>query len=105
MQLLRQKESVEMSEYSPGPWELLPRNKYNNLLTVTDKDGGPVAYIETKYEEHANWRLIAAAPELHNALKYMIDIWYSGNQNEWEELLSLAESALEKAKVMKDGYL
>jgi len=59
-----------MSKHTPGPWEL--HLGYNGAFRI-EKDGvvitdrGP--YLDRHLEMHANARLIAAAPDLLEALK------------------------------------
>ena len=61
-----------MTDHTPGPWERLPRSPANGMLTVTDRSTVPVAYVVDLDKEHANWRLIAAAPELLEALQDLL---------------------------------
>lgn len=49
-------------------WEPLPRGAFD-MLTVADEAGTPIAHVAERSEEHFNWRLIAAAPELYALLR------------------------------------
>ena len=53
----------EPMEQTNEKWEPLPRGAFN-MLTVSDANGTPIAHVTEHAEEHRNWRLIAAAPEL-----------------------------------------
>lgn len=57
-----------MSTHSPGPWEPMPRLLFD-MLTIVDSEGHHVAHVTRGRSDHANWRLIAAAPEMLEALK------------------------------------
>lgn len=72
-----------MSKHTPGPWKLL-KNEDSEEYTVTTKDGEPnyhrglasVSFgfsepVET--EQHANAKLIAAAPEMFAILDELED--------------------------------
>jgi hypothetical protein len=74
-----------MSKHTPGPWKLL-KNEDREEYTVTTKDGKPnyhrglasVSFgfsepVET--EQHANAKVIAAAPDLLEACKTMAE-WF-----------------------------
>ena len=95
-----------MAEFTKGPWDVNPRAKVN----VADKNGRGVAttggYMdstraeETDKENKANANLIAAAPEMYEAVKQAIsyldsfDCWREG-----EELLHhILSTALRKAE-------
>ncbi|MGP5757726.1 hypothetical protein [Pseudomonas aeruginosa] len=74
-----------MSKHTPGPWHVGGPNK----CTIYDKHGqrlansfeGVMATQRTDSECEANARLIAAAPELLEALKGMLEV-YGGQYND-----------------------
>lgn len=96
------------TKWTPGPWEWYSSNSYNRLGTaddysvllyaVTYRDG--VAGIEWKNSADAH--LIAAAPELYEALEELFDAeWmvcndYGGKRR--EIVIDKAEAALKKAR-------
>lgn len=53
-----------MTKHSPGPWECRPSNEYGWTYEITNKEGNDDTQAE------ANARLIAAAPDLLEALLY-----------------------------------
>jgi hypothetical protein len=60
-----------MSEHTPGPW------KTNGDPYVSTADGKrSIAFCDTRhgYEDRANARLIAATPDLLNALMALADV-------------------------------
>jgi hypothetical protein len=64
-----------MSKHTPGPWFVAPRNEVNsaghNIAMIADLDWGQYRDAEDNGEAEfeANARLIAAAPDLLEALK------------------------------------
>ena len=110
-----------MSEYTPGPWKVVFGNSKNfyqisSLSRINNKNGHPrVVYHDFNKELHnweedvANAQLIAAAPELLEALEKSQDfILYLLNFFGWEqekftedeivEKLELNLKAIQKAK-------
>lgn len=62
-----------MSKHTPGPWHVAEEmDDDDNVLYTVEADNLPVADIYRKAEHEANARLIAAAPELLEALKELI---------------------------------
>jgi len=71
-----------MSEYSPSPWKVVSNPYYREI--VSDEDGTIADACSSKYiggnpidgytdKSEANARLIAAAPELLEALEFMFE--------------------------------
>jgi hypothetical protein len=56
--------STETSKHTPGPWHLFPKNP----LCIEARDGN-VALVNLARSSEADARLIAAAPDLLEALK------------------------------------
>lgn len=95
-----------MSKFTPGPWEYLSEIEYchdhpfsqahrvkigQETLTISchgvDWDGEPMA--------KANACLIAAAPDLYEALKWVTDVWaYTWSDKQMKKALA----ALKKAR-------
>ena len=90
-----------MTQHSPGPWECVG---FENLV-VNDEEGNTITcapggrYGATLGELRANARLIAAAPEMLEALKDMLETYAWKHeetaQNEGEHMLI---SAVRKAR-------
>ena len=100
-----------MTKHTPGPWKAFPDN--GNLVRNVAGGGGTVAHVQghpAKYQTvkdyheivEANARLIAAAPELLEALEELIDqcIHAEGSMdyNYGKFELERAEKAIAKAK-------
>ena len=72
--------------YSPAPWEPLPRQAFS-MLAVGDAQGNPVAFIVEHHNEHDNWKMVAAAPEMYLLMQEqaeVISMWltmHSGDKN------------------------
>lgn len=74
------------TKYTPGPWRLLPGFQYLGRMSVTLQTGNGKLNLAriflngptTREEGTENAHLIAAAPELYEALKELLsDIGYS----------------------------
>jgi hypothetical protein len=72
---------VSDSKHTPGPWEY---HFVRKVWAVICPSGGPIVYTtgsinpgskDQKVEDEANARLIAAAPELLDALKHIARSW------------------------------
>lgn len=83
--------------HSPAPWKINQEIKTH----VMTEDGYAICdmattYSSLKYDEHlANARLIAAAPELLEALESLLPIWSSGIDEPW---VKKARQAIAKAR-------
>ena len=66
----------ETKQHSPGPWKL--NNEPGRPLTITSADGHSLMGDETYYPwcpgDLEDWQLIAAAPELLQALRELVDV-------------------------------
>jgi hypothetical protein len=93
-----------MSKYTPGPWEL--RNEFGMQgLIYPRQAANPVASVTGYYtltrQTEANARLIAAAPELLEALELLVSTYFdtSGAHGLNErEIVDKAYAAIAKAK-------
>ncbi|GGD58701.1 hypothetical protein [Croceicoccus mobilis] len=87
-----------MTEHTPGPWSLDENDIRDEAQAVlTDRFGGTVADVFTGHrhgECEANARLIAAAPELLDALEYLVSL--GGG-----DCLDMARDAIAKARGSK----
>ena len=88
-----------MSEHTKGPWWLgtwTAPDDYGWRIQV--EEGNMVAISARSAESEGNAMLIAAAPEMYEALRAIVD-WANGPQprNVIEDLLLRAEKVLAKA--------
>lgn len=92
-----------MTQHTPGPWAVVPaRTGENDSIYFEVHDGfGRTATvygdIATDGEEAANARLIAAAPELLEALRELADHCRAFYMAERESILLNARAAIAKA--------
>lgn len=98
-----------MSKHTPGPWLIEAQNcHFGDIATVHNTDEKWVTiyaphWMETgmdEKEQSANARLIAAAPELLEALKKISAIenqMYGADWEEIEEARDIADAAIAKA--------
>lgn len=99
---------MEQVTYTPGPWRLVADQCHYDTLTTIE--GGPVGTrrpfwpelmiqvggATDHYKMEANARLIAAAPELLEALQYVLDTHtYTGTDGEYAA--AKAHAAISKA--------
>lgn len=74
-----------MNKHTPGPW-VIARMRFGRDVEVTTQDRigrsiGPICEMDTDFtgsigpEQEANATLIAAAPELLEALKHMVEAY------------------------------
>lgn len=64
-----------MTKHTPGPW-VVAEDVFNDRPEIRDRDGRLIAVVMAHYPmsattQSANARLIAAAPELLEALKWL----------------------------------
>jgi len=99
------------SKHTPGPWEYRP-NKYDDWGVVRSADGLPVAQAcvgrwYKDFDAHrvnktdpgeANARLIAAAPDLLDALEMLISNHDNCGQPRMLNVIPAARAAIAKAK-------
>jgi hypothetical protein len=74
------------SSFTPGPWEA---GQYGNSFIVTAKERMyDVAVVRNigNEDNEANARLIAAAPELLEALRGLLPVTFTGNPTRAEEV-------------------
>lgn len=98
-----------MSKHTPGPWKVL-----NNVQIYDEKLGGEIAvccrYARYDAVDHANAKLIAAAPDLLSALEECLPClgwehdsddelrWEHEQGNGYAELILRARAAIAKAR-------
>jgi len=68
-------------EHTPGPWAIVSNNKgVINVIGAADCDGWSTKVALVNNKNNANARLIAAAPDLLEALKHARDQLRHPNQ-------------------------
>lgn len=101
-----------MTEHTPGPWEptFNPKRDNTEVCSIMDMGGDPdTGYVADVYrnyvgskipesEYQANARLIAAAPELLEALEAMLDERGALCREPENEAETIALAAIAKAK-------
>lgn len=100
--------STDEPAHTPGPWRLKrDANREEYSVNVPPKDPGAVGYLQIaslnfgfdepfESQQHANARLIAAAPDLLAALKAMMS-YYDTPSAPWA-LLDPARAAIARAE-------
>ena len=95
-----------MNKHTPGPWGVAYKDKHGQSVVKNEHIEIATCWHhcvgEIEKEMHANARLIAAAPDLLQALK-IISIWAENGSTEkdFDDIAKLANETLEKAK--EDG--
>lgn len=92
---------MTQDQYTPGPWVLFRANKCTEQETVRNKKGVFIARVESSTEDdlvgNANAQLIAAAPDLLEALE-LADALLSGANMNKNVVEKKVKSALKKAR-------
>jgi hypothetical protein len=80
-----------MSEYTPGPWAL---ELWSGYAIVRSVNGGPSLFFESQSHPGAieDARLIAAAPELLDALQRLVDA-VDPESKGWNEAVAVIAKA------------
>lgn len=84
-----------MSAHTPGPWTA---RKHTDTKGWTVSAGNSIASVKPRPEAEANARLIAAAPELLEALKEIREACCSGMGSLPAADIKRAQAAIEKAE-------
>jgi hypothetical protein len=96
-------------QHTPGPWRVQDNTDYlGGQLRVDQEQFGAVAicghrganYIPTP-TLHANARLIAAAPDLFDIVRDMVEYSAGMEYDTWRALVKRAETALIKVRLIK----
>lgn len=94
-----------MSKHTPGPWKLIDRGESFELARYwigageTDWRGpSEICSVLTNKDTKANARLIAAAPEMLEALKAALGMSSPIDRYENAKLFELIEAAIAKAE-------
>lgn len=85
------------TKHTPGPWQVLPPKEGQPSITIAIPSNDAV-YVAGSTKE-ANARLIAAAPELLEALEAMVEMYGPRGSNIiWDGPIPLAQEAINKAR-------
>jgi hypothetical protein len=90
-------------KFTPGPWSIVPNIIETEWLITAQRSDACRGYVastaKTNDESEANARLIAAAPELYEALKEIAEPWIEpqSNPHAFDDLQEIARAALAKA--------
>lgn len=89
-----------MSEHTPGPWNCSQESVDPEWWIVTIKGGLIVANVNAHHNQEANARLIAAAPDLLDALDDALGELQADSHRDGARclLLTKIEAAIAKAK-------
>ena len=94
-----------MSKHTPGNWVAKPIDSADWIDLVTDDpetcgdSAHSLPFASCRhFNQEANARLIAAAPELLEALEYVVDAWIDGNGSEWNQSDAAAKARAAIAK-------
>ena len=82
------------SKHTPGPWVIRETDEYSEKLSI-QTDEYYVALVDFSHDQTANARLIAAAPDMMEALESML---MARDTVEREEARREARAAIAKAK-------
>jgi hypothetical protein len=82
--------------YTPGPWRMEEFRKGSYLVTARNAGTAREGIVAQHVPGIANARLIAAAPELYEALENLIDFLFHGKKN--CKAILRAKAALAKAR-------
>ena len=86
--------------FTPAPWEITPSAVFNGYEIVQPETRRRIAYTG---EDEANTRLIAAAPELYEAARLLVDagnmsVFDGGANSAMAKAFDAAERGLAKAR-------
>jgi len=82
--------------HTPGPWRIEEFRKGSYLITARNAGTAREGIVAQHVPGIANARLIAAAPELYEALENLIDFLFHGKKN--CQAILRAKAALAKAR-------
>ncbi len=87
-------------EHTPGPWGVAPNGKQVLAPHVIQRDNVLVRKLSgaTPEQVEANARLIAAAPELLDALRKVLEFDGSGDAYQWDAIQDTAWAVIAKAE-------
>lgn len=84
---------TQNTKFTPGPWE---KDKYDCLRSPEGKQvgvwGAGIAWVQRDEESEANARLIAAAPDMYEALKAFMIYHETDDETDVDMMLNYAEA-------------
>lgn len=86
----------EIKGYTPGPWRIEEFRKGSYLVTARNAGIAREGLVAQHVPGSANARLIAAAPELFEALENLMDFLFHGKKD--RQTILRATAALAKAR-------
>ena len=89
-----------MSAHTPGPWAYRPSNNGHFIAGIGENSGylAEVRQCRSKQDIRADARLIAAAPEMLEALKEIIAAADGDGRNRLDASFATARAAIAKAE-------
>ena len=85
------------TQHTQGPWAVYVNAPSDIVIRKMSKDGYELCAIARVSSGYANARLIAAAPELLEALELLVDNPYREGTESDERLRRIARAAIAKA--------
>ena len=91
---------MTQSKHTPGPWELVIQNDFRATLYKPGRQGIVTEVVnENKLQDddNANAQLIAAAPELLEALEWAWE-FYTDKEQVPDKVIDIIEATINKAR-------
>lgn len=99
---------MNQDKHTPGPWEIAPGSEYRVMWASRTPEGeiadcgvicDTASNLKTRTRENAaNARLIAAAPEMYDALKAMLNSSDFGGVVKVSHPIAIARAAIAKVE-------
>lgn len=86
-------------KWTPGPWSFVIEDGDNHIYAHGESIMCDMDYYPWVPGNKNDWSLIAAAPELYEALENVLDSWQYGESiTEGQDVYNAARAALAKAR-------
>lgn len=89
------------TKFTPGPWTVARIHSNGNWLSMIVGDCKPIAEVNCDCLEASDAHLIAAAPDLYEALEEIVEnavVYYEGSMDIYSEAIENARNAMAKAR-------